>query len=169
MTTAFPLAWPDGWPVTPDWKRRKDHNFGSKVYGPLTFDRARRGLTDELQRLGARNVVLSTNLPIRQDGMPYAGAALKRMESPGVAVYFTLNKKPMVMAQDAYADIAANCRSLALAIDGMRQLERHGGGLMMERAFSGFAALPPPTQWLNVTQRTKDEFALYAATPKGKA
>ena len=35
-------------------------------------------------------------------------------------------------------------RSLGLAIEAMRQLERHGGGTMMERAFSGFAALPPP-------------------------
>jgi hypothetical protein len=49
-----------------------------------------------------------------------------------------------VMAQDDYWDVAANFRSLALAIEAMRQLERHGGGVMMERAFSGFTALPAP-------------------------
>jgi hypothetical protein len=32
-----------------------------------------------------------------------------------------------------------------LAIEAMRQLERHGGGHMMQRAFDGFAQLPPPS------------------------
>ena len=149
MTTAYPLAWPEGWPRTSYHMRKSDHPFGGKVYG-LTFERARQQLTEELHRLGATGVALSTNVPLRQDGYPYAGAALKRMDDPGVAVYFTLNKRQLVMAQDRYTDVAANLRSLALAIEGMRQLKRHGGGTMMERAFTGFAALPAPTapkQW----------------------
>lgn len=150
MTTAHPLAWPEGWPRTPYHQRKQQHPFGSKVYG-LTFDRARNQLVDEVRRLGGRSVVLSTNVPLRQDGMPYAGAALKRMDEPGVAIYFMLKEKRMVMAQDIYTDIAANLRSLALAIDGMRQLERHGGGKMMERAFAGFVAMPPPGEpWWKV-------------------
>lgn len=73
-----------------------------------------------------------------------------------------LKGKPFVMAQDRYHDVAANIRSLALAIEGMRQLERHGGGTMMERAFSGFAALPPPEgtipkrPWWEVMRYSKD-------------
>ncbi len=35
-------------------------------------------------------------------------------------------------------------RSLTISIEGLRQMERHGGAHMMERAFDGFAALPPP-------------------------
>jgi hypothetical protein len=35
-------------------------------------------------------------------------------------------------------------RSAALGIEHLRGLERHGGAFMMERAFSGFTALPPP-------------------------
>ena len=50
----------------------------------------------------------------------------------------------MVMAQDAFDNLASNTRSLGLAIDAMRSLERHGGGTMMERAFAGFTALPAP-------------------------
>jgi hypothetical protein len=37
-----------------------------------------------------------------------------------------------------------NMRSLTISIEGLRQMERHGGATMMERAFDGFAALPPP-------------------------
>jgi hypothetical protein len=50
----------------------------------------------------------------------------------------------MTMACDRFDNAAANMRSLGLAIEAMRQLERHGGGAMMEKAFSGFVALPPP-------------------------
>lgn len=138
---AYPLCWPDGWPRTKS--RDQGHPFGSRTY-PLTFDRARRQLGDELTRLGAKGVIVSTNIALRNDGEPNASAARTRQTDPGVAVYFMLKGKQMVMAQDKYDEIAANLRSLALAIDGMRQLERHGGGTMMERAFAGFTALPAP-------------------------
>jgi hypothetical protein len=141
MTVAYSLHWPEGWARTS--ARKSGHKFGQTR--ELTFDRARNSLSKELKCLGASNMVLSTNLPVRLDGMPYAEAARKTLPDPGVAVYFTYKGRQMVMAQDEYQYIAANMRSLALAIEAMRQLERHGGGgAMMERAFTGFAALPAP-------------------------
>jgi hypothetical protein len=138
---AFPLQWPAGWPR--EKGRMGQGHFYSTIY-TLTFERARELLMRELRLLPAKGVVLSTNLPLRQDGFPYADSARKRMDDPGVAVYFTVKNKPMVMACDRYTDITANLRSLGLAIEALRQLERHGGGTMMERAFNGFSALPPP-------------------------
>jgi hypothetical protein len=61
----------------------------------------------------------------------------------GLAIYFVLNGRPLAMACDCFDIAAANMRLPGLAIEAMRRLERHGGGAMMERAFSGFAALPP--------------------------
>lgn len=144
IVTPFPLAWPHGWPRTPDHRRIANHPFGGKTY-PLTFDRARRQLLEELARLRATSIVLSTNIPLRQDGQPYAGGADRRLDDPGVAVYFRLKGRDLSMARDGFTSIAANMRSLFLAVDGLRQLERHGGSYMMDRAFSGFTALPPPT------------------------
>lgn len=138
---AFPLDWPEGWPRTAEWKRESDSKFAQNR--ELTIDRARRLLTDELRRLGATQVVVSSNLQLRQDGFPL-GKQAKVLRDPGVAVYFMLKKRPMVMARDAYKSAAGNMRSLALAIEAMRQLERHGGSTMMERAFQGFAAIAPP-------------------------
>lgn len=138
---AFPLQWPEGWPRTPDWKREPDNRFGGKVYG-LTMGRTRDQLIAELQRLGAQNVVISTNVALRGDGLPYAQQ--KHIADPGVAVYFTLKKRALTMARDSYKTVAGNMRSLTLAIEAMRQLERHGGSVMMERAFQGFAAIAPP-------------------------
>ena len=153
---AFPLQWPTGWPRTPAGARedsryrfrsggtRGSYDGGYRSSAPVTFDEARKKLCAEMDRLGAKSLVISTNLPLRNDGYPRADAARMRIADPGVAIYFTLKGRQMAMACDRYDAPSANLRSLGLGIEAMRQLERHGGGAMMERAFAGFAALPPP-------------------------
>lgn len=156
MAQAYPLQWPDGWPRTKPTGRtdgrakfkRGDWRGG---YCYTTVAVTREELSDELVRLGARNVVLSTNLELRLDGKPYSNR--RDPEDPGVAVYFTLDGEAMVMARDAYTTVSDNIRSLTLAISGLRQVERHGGGIMLKRAFAGFAALPPPDAMVTPTQR----------------
>lgn len=139
MTSAYPLQWPDGWSRTPAASRRANSNFQT------TFVRARSHLTDELRRLGATGVVISSWLPLRNDGQPRADAARMRIEDPGVAVYFARGERRLVIARDAFSNVHDNLRSIGLAVEHLRGLERHGGASMMERAFSGFLALPPPT------------------------
>jgi hypothetical protein len=94
--------------------------------------------------MGAEDVVVSSWLPLRNDGLPRADAARMRITDPGVAVYFVWKKRSMVIARDCYTSVHDNLRSIGLAIAHLRGLERHGGGHMMERAFAGFAALPAP-------------------------
>jgi hypothetical protein len=97
---------------------------------------------DELRLLGATDIIVSSNVPVRPDGLLYADN--KRLDDPGIAVYFKFKKKPLVMARDAFVSVAGNLRTLGLAIEGLRQLERHGGDVMLERAFTGFLAIAPP-------------------------
>lgn len=134
---AYPLAWPEGWP------RKKYRNTSHPFGWQLALGKAIQGLNDELRRLGAKGIVISSNLTVSSLGQPYAKQA-QSIPDPGVAVYFHFKDRPHAMARDEYTNVAANIRSLALAIEGLRQLERHGGAYMMERAFSGFSALPPP-------------------------
>lgn len=157
---AFPLRWPDGWPRTPADERASGRQFksgdpyerdasapdGRRWVGKrdITPDRARRMLAEQLGLLGATGVVLSTNVPLRADGELRADAARYRISDTGAAIYFTLDGRQMVMAQDAFETVAANVRSLGLAVEAMRALRRHGGGALAGRAFAGFAALPPP-------------------------
>jgi hypothetical protein len=77
------------------------------------------------------------------DGQPRADGARRLLEDPGVALYFALRGRQMVMARDAYNTVMDNLCSIGLALAHLRGLERHGGASMMERAFTGFAALPP--------------------------
>jgi hypothetical protein len=138
MTQSYPLQWPEGWPKTPKDKRKRYSQFRT------AFVRARDELQRELARLGAKHVVVSSWLAVRNDGQPYADAARRRIDDPGVAVYFELRGRPMVMARDAFETVHDNLRSIGLAIEHLRGLERHGGGTMMERAFDGFLAIAAP-------------------------
>lgn len=135
---AFPLCWPDGWPRTPAYDRQTNYRFSRD----LTLERARRRLYDELRLLGAQEIILSTNIPLRKDGEPYSNR--RRVDDEGVAVYFKRDGRALTMAYDGWDRVEANVNSLALAVAGLRQMDRHGGATMLERAFTGFAALPPP-------------------------
>jgi hypothetical protein len=95
---------------------------------PISFAAARNLLLEELRRLGVSGEI-STE--------PYG------MGDPGVAVYFSRGDKALVLACDRFETAAANQCSIRLAIAAMRQLERHGGGAIADRAFAGFTALPP--------------------------
>lgn len=166
MTEAYPLKWPPGWP-----RHRGAQDSDTRFKGPtFQWDRVYRGLKDELRRIGATNIVVSTNQPLRGDGAPYAQQ--RNIQDTGVAVYFTRNGKPLVMAQDRFWSIIGNMRSLTMAIEGLRQMERHGGATMMERAFDGFTALPaPPDCWTvlglqDVQREERDRFTIVSAFKK---
>ena len=160
---AWPLSWPTGWPRTATSKQS-----GARFI--TTYAKTMARLHKELRLLGAKSVVVSSNLPLRRDGMPRADIARYKIEDPGVAVYFTRNGKQLVLARDVYWSVYDNLHSLVLAVEAMRALERHGGGTIMERAFEGFQALPspagvhktwreimriPPNKWLTAAELRK--------------
>lgn len=139
----YPLTWPEGWPRTPRWAR-----------GPSPFkvtpEKAYRELVAELDRLGARSVIISSNLKLRQDGFPYANQP--RHDDEGIAVYFRRKGIDVVLACDKFARREDNMRAITKTIDAIRGIERWGSSDMMERAFTGFTALPSPValSWRDV-------------------
>ncbi len=133
--TAHPLCWPLARPRTAAYKRRRS---GFEV---KSFAVARDELLKELGRLKAKGVVLSTNVELRQDGLPYAGR--RQPDDVGVAVYFTLNGRALCFACDCWDRIEDNLRGITKTVEALRGIARWGSGDMLEAAFSGFAALPP--------------------------
>lgn len=99
----------------------------------------------QLRLMGARYPVLSSNVPLRQDGLPYANT--KEPADPGVAVYFMWNGKQMTFACDRWDKVKDNVRAIGKTIEALRGIERWGASDMMERAFSAFEALPSPDPW----------------------
>lgn len=144
---AYPLCWPAGWPRTPRCERVCGAFKGS-------LDSVRRALIYEIDLLTlGRNasrftnrhlIVISTNYPIRRDGELYASA--KEPDDPGVAVYFDYKEKPVCFACDKYDRVWKNVRAIQNTIEAMRGIERWGSSQLLDRAFTGFTALPGKTQ-----------------------
>ena len=153
---AYPLHWPEGWPRT---KKRERSRFQT------TFGLARDCLMEEIARLGGRLPILSTNVPLRRDGLPYASA--KEPEDPGVSVYFEYKGKQMCFACDRFDLVKDNTQAIRKTIDAIRGIERWGASDMMRRAFSGFVALPEPGKesWRDVLgcHRGDESFVLIKA------
>ena len=128
---AFPLYWPEGWPRT---KFRTSSKF---ITG---FGAARELLFAEIRRMGGQKPILSSNVPLRNDGMPRAN--MPNPSDPGVAVYFSYRQHDMVFACDKYHKVMDNVYAITKTIDALRGIKRWGASDMMERAFFGFKALP---------------------------
>jgi hypothetical protein len=136
--SAFPLSWPFGWARTPAAERVSGDKF------KILADQIRNEVFAALKVLRAENIIVSSNVPLRADGTPAADVLRRPLPDPGVAIYFTIEGRPLAMARDNFKTPAANLRSLTWALRAMRQLEIHGGDAMAERAYAGFTALPPP-------------------------
>lgn len=139
---AFPLYWPPGWPRAAHCERsRFDQTPGY----------ARRNLVWEVQRLGGSRVIISTNVPLRRDGFPYADG--KPVDgNHGVAVWFTLNGDQQCIPCDRWDRVMDNMHAVELSIAALRGLERWGAQAMVKAAFKGFAQLPAPgaNHWRNI-------------------
>lgn len=134
--TTYPLYWPEG-------RKRTKYRVGSRFDG--TAGKIRWELCAELDRLGAINPIISTNMPTRADGLPRAG--VHRIDDPGVAVYFIRldfdgKRQEMCFACDKYELVWENMRAIQRTIQAIRGIERWGSSEMMDRAFRGFKALP---------------------------
>jgi hypothetical protein len=103
LLEAYPLTWPTDQLRTPNSQRER----GQFKVG---FGLARDEMLRELSRMGAKEVVISTNVPTRLDGLPYADA--REPQDPGVAVYFTHGKRQLVIACDSYQTVKANLRAV---------------------------------------------------------
>jgi hypothetical protein len=154
--SSYPLSWPDGWKrvktrTQAAFNKTKEPRYGDngqKLHQGkqrLFVADAVRRVIGELSRMGVPdyNLIISTNVPLRLDGLPRSD---QEPSDPGVAVYWvkpgSKTKEMRCMAIDRYTRVADNLAAVAATLDAMRAIERHGGAEILNRAFLGFAALP---------------------------
>ena len=171
--SSFPLHWPAGWQRAKFTTVAKFFTkSGDGRVKPKTMTEALSALQGELDRLGvSADYVLSTNVKVRSDGLPYANQAAPA--DPGVACYFTLNKKRVALACDKWRRVEDNIYAIAKHIEALRGQARWGVR-SMERAFTGYAALPEqpmkPGWWqvLGVERNARAETIKAAFRTKAK-
>jgi hypothetical protein len=133
------LSWPEGWKRE---KFRKSASFKRYDQKLSVMDGIQRVLRElSLMGISRDDVIISTNVALRLDGLPRSDQA--NPADPGAAVYWQKKGKPMrTMALDKYDRVADNLAAIAATLEAMRAIERHGGAAILDRAFTGFAALP---------------------------
>jgi DnaJ domain len=141
--TAYPLCWPEGWPRTAGNEIAK-----SRFLRPCAYSSRYRSLSEvvnelqgELDRLGAGNIILSTNIVLKLDGLPRSGQVAPK--DKGAAVYFLLDNKPVSLACDKWDRVEDNIWAIVKHIEALRGQERWGVG-NISMAFRGYMALPAP-------------------------
>ena len=159
----YPLSWPFGWKRTPaaermrspfretatverqEWSTTEQRavRVSRKGDRKVTMRTAVTRLQDQLDRLGATDVVLSTNVELTLVGEPHGGRSTPT--DPGVACYFKLLSADRVLACDKWATVEENIAAVAAHIDALRRIDRYGVGTI-QQAFAGYSALPPPSE-----------------------
>lgn len=150
LITASPLTWPAGWGRTPqnDQVRARFHKkvAGSWRTNAITVAVAADLVLHQLKLMDVwqDKVIISTNLRLRLDGLPYSNQ--RRVGDEGVAVWWLPDylDQHRVIAVDRYDRLADNLYAIGRTLEAMRGIDRWGGGEILERTFTGFAALPPP-------------------------
>lgn len=137
MVEAYPLYWPGEYPRT---KHQKVSRFTT------TLVKARDFVKDEIKRLGGKNPVISTNIPLKGDGDLRADWSKFRMDDTGVAVYFTHNGNQVCLCCDQYQKVWDNLHAVGRTIAALRQIDRDGVSDFLNRAFTGFKALPAESE-----------------------
>lgn len=135
----WPLEWPLGW-RRKSTQERVDGKFRTDKRA-INASEATRRLEYQLERLGCRNMTLSTNMSLRLDGRPRSD---ENPSDPGAAIYFIFRGKATVLACDSYHAVADNIAALAAHLNALRAIERWGVGTI-EQALAGYKALPADT------------------------
>jgi len=168
--TNYPLYWPVNQERTnPNDRERAAFRVRAKsgmVYGAYspgrkhTISESASELEQEIRRMGGSNMIISSNLKVKANGLPYSGQ--RTPDDPGVAVYFKWHDRDLVFACDKWLSIEDNLWAIVKHLEALRGQERWGVG-SLDQAFAGYAALPDPDarQWwevLGVSPRaTNDE------------
>lgn len=133
MTTAYPLAWPTGFPRT---KSRQTSKLRTTLPGAVN------NVRDAMRKFGkdsgqdVKDVVVSSNVTLMEP----------RPADPGVACYFVWDGVQCCIPIDRYHHVEENLQAVSLIIEAERTKLRHGGLNIVRAAFRGYASLPPPTQ-----------------------
>lgn len=130
----YPLRWLPQQPRTKSPKRA--------TFGAWSMARVGPSLVNELRLLGAKLVVITSNLQVRADRTGFLSN--QRVDDAGIVVYFELKGKRKAMACDRWSLPEHNVRALVKSIEAIRGLERWGGSDFLDGLFTGFEALPAP-------------------------
>lgn len=132
--SAFPLAWPSGWPRT---SPRQPGMYRTELNTAL--NNLRKQIAALCGQQAASTLVLSSNVTLGSE----------RPSDPGVVAYLLWERQQIAIPCDRWQTVAHNVQAIALTIEAMRAMDRHGAKHMIKAMFQGFTAIrgPGPKPW----------------------
>lgn len=140
--TAYPLAWPS---AAPRAKYRERGVYRTTLAGALK--NLHREVTLLAGTAAGRTMILSSNVTLGQENP----------SDPGVVAYFIHDGDAVALPCDRWTTVAANVQAIALTIECMRGMQRHGSKHLIKAMFSGLVALPAPEGWRAVLELGADD------------
>lgn len=131
MTTAYPLAWPQGFPRT---LTRTTSKLRTSLPGAIGNLQSEMRLFGRDSGKAVSSIVVSSNVTLMDS----------RPADPGVACYFIWEGIQCCIAIDRYSKVEENLQAVSKIIEAERVKLRHGGLNIVRAGFRGFASLPPP-------------------------
>jgi hypothetical protein len=134
MKQAYPLQWPVGQLRAGTAKKSKfaEHTLTSCV----------KELHRQVKLMDGRDPVISSNVPLRQDGNPRADYLRREISDKGVAVYFVRRGRMVCLACDKWDSVEHNLWAICKTIDNMRMLPQWGCSDILDRTMVGLGELP---------------------------
>ena len=122
--TNFPLYWPASQPRTLASARRHA-NFYTRGQGGFgggsrkhSVKESADELENEIRRMGGRDMIISSNLKVKFNGLPYSSQ--RPPDDTGVAVYFNWHKRDLVFACDKWLTVQDNLWAIVKHIEALR-------------------------------------------------
>lgn len=133
---AFPLSWPTQFPRA---KQREAGRFKATLAASLknVQDSLRLFAQDSGKKIDA--LVISSNVTL----------GVQRPDDPGVAVWFTWDALQVCIPVDRYNTVEGNLQAIHHIIEARRVELRHGTLALVRATFTGFKALPAPSNKKN--------------------
>jgi DnaJ domain len=146
--TRNPLCWPNNVPRTlPQLRSRPRFDLKSNEASIQMVLQEINRLNQQYWNFKDESVVVSTNVPLRRDGLPYSNE--QQPADTGVAVYFNLrfvrngkwHYRHTVLSCDKWNRVAYNLTAIAKDIEAQRARDRWGA-TNIEQAYRGYLAIP---------------------------
>jgi len=127
------------------WPGKQRTSWKSAAFR-VTYPRRLDKLEDELNKLGAKDILIQCHLvrdDIRNDGWPRSGA---RPRNPGIIISFTKRGGDQLSFPcDTYDDWYDNLYAIALSLEALRAVDRYGVTKSAEQ-YQGWRRLGPSPQ-----------------------
>lgn len=119
-------------------------------------------LEREIRHLNGKDVTLAIGVTPREVRIDGGVRADARIREPGVVLSFRSGADQMTFPCDTYDFWQDNARAVALALEALRAVDRHG--VQQGRQYQGFKALPASTNPTLSTERAAEILRLYSAS-----